>query len=50
MMANTEETGAVPSRRKIILKRVGIALLLIVLVIGGFFLGIYLKIFDGEHY
>lgn len=48
MMANTGETGAVPSRRKIILKRVGIALLLIVLVIGGFFLGIYLKILDGD--
>lgn len=31
-----------------LLKRAGMGLLLVVLVIGGFFLGIYLKIFDGD--
>lgn len=44
-MANKE---AVPSRKKILLKRAGMGLLLVVLVIGGFFLGIYLKILDGD--
>ena len=44
-MANTE---AVPSRKRILLKRAGMGLLLVVLVVGGFFLGIYLKILDGD--
>lgn len=48
MMANAEEKGAAPSRRKVLLKRAGMGLLLVVLVIGGFFLGIYLKILDGD--
>ena len=48
MMANTGENGVAPSRRKVLLKRAGMGLLLVVLVIGGFFLGIYLKILDGD--
>ena len=48
MMANTGEKGAAPSRRKVLLKRAGMGLLLVVLVIGGFFLGIYLQILDGD--
>ena len=48
MMANAEEKGAAPSRRTVLLKRAGMGLLLVVLVIGGFFLGIYLKILDGD--
>ena len=48
MMANTDEKGVAPSRRKVLLKRAGMGLLLVVLVIGGFFLGIYLKILDGD--
>ena len=47
-MANTGENGVAPSRRKVLLKRAGIGLLLVTLVIGGFFLGIYLKILDGD--
>lgn len=47
-MADTEEKGAVPNKRKTLLKRVGIVLLLLVLIIGGFLLGVYLKIFDGD--
>ena len=48
MMANTGENGVAPSRRKVLLKRAGMGLLLVALVIGGFFLGIYLKILDGD--
>ena len=48
MMANTGEKGVAPSRRKMLLKRAGMGLLLVALVIGGFFLGIYLKILDGD--
>ena len=48
MMANTGEKGVAPSRRKVLLKRAGMGLLLVALVIGGFFLGIYLKILDGD--
>ena len=48
MMANTGENGVAPSRRKVLLKRAGMGLLLVVLVIGGFFLGIYLQILDGD--
>ena len=48
MMANTDEKGVAPSRRKVLLKRAGMGLLLVTLVIGGFFLGIYLKILDGD--
>lgn len=48
MMANTGENGVAPSRRKVLLKRAGMGLLLVTLVIGGFFLGIYLKILDGD--
>ena len=48
MMANTGEKGVAPSRRKVLLKRAGMGLLLVVLVIGGFFLGIYLQILDGD--
>ena len=48
MMANTGEKGVAPSRRKVLLKRAGMGLLLVTLVIGGFFLGIYLKILDGD--
>ena len=48
MMANTDEKGVAPSRRKLLLKRAGMGLLLVVLVIGGFFLGIYLQILDGD--
>ena len=48
MMANTGEKGVAPSRRKELLKRAGMGLLLVALVIGGFFLGIYLKILDGD--
>ena len=47
-MANTGEKGVAPSRRKVLLKRAGMGLLLVALVIGGFFLGIYLKILDGD--
>lgn len=47
-MADTEERGAVPNKRKTILRKAGIVLLLLALIIGGFFLGIYLKIFDGD--
>ena len=48
MMANTDEKGVAPSRRKVLLKRAGMGLLLVTLVIGGFFLGIYLKILDDD--
>ena len=48
MMANTGEKGVAPSRRKVLLKRAGMGLLLVALVIGGFFLGIYLQILDGD--
>ena len=48
MMANTGENGVAPSRRKVLLKRAGMGLLLVVLVIGGVFLGIYLQILDGD--
>ena len=48
MMANTGENGVAPSRRKVLLKRAGMGLLLVALVIGGFFLGIYLQILDGD--
>ena len=47
-MVNTGEKGVAPSRRKVLLKRAGMGLLLVVLVIGGFFLGIYLQILDGD--
>ena len=43
MMANAEEKGAAPSRRKVLLKRAGMGLLLVVLVIGGFFLAFISK-------
>ena len=43
-----EDLGAVPapSKKKRILKFLAILLLLAILIIGGFFLGIYLRIFD----
>lgn len=47
-MANEATEAAQPSKKKRLLKKLGIVLLLIILIIGGFFLGIYLKIFDSE--
>ena len=48
MMADTKAKDKEPGKKKKLLKKIGIAIMVIVLIIAGFFLGIYLQIFDSN--
>ncbi len=48
MMADKEAKGKEPGKKKRLLKKIGIALVVMVLIVAGFFLGIYLQIFDSD--
>lgn len=48
MMADKEAKDKEPAKKKKLLKKAGIAIVVVVLIIAGFFLGIYLQIFDSD--